>query len=289
MKCITYVVTVALFLHSSSPLNTAPISSNPISCVDGDVTANLLDCHSFLICVDGQWTGPIDCPTDLYWNEQQKSCVDLEDSDCDDAVTSTSTSTSTTTVSSTTTAPTTTTASSTTTAPTTTTASSTTTASTTTTASSTTTAPTTTTASTTTTAPTTTTASSTTTATTTTTASSTTTAPTTTTASSTTTAPTTTTASSTTTAPTTTTASTTTTVTSSTEDLNMLCDTELEYFADPADCRGFYQCVEGTKQHEYCPENLLWNVRVQACDVESDCSQVTATPGKLLAGSKEIV
>jgi len=62
-----------------------------------------------------------------------------------------------------------------------------------------------------------------------------------------------------------------------TVDPSFLCDTELEYFPDPYDCRGFYQCLHGVKEREECPEPLMWDVRITGCSISSDCSQVVST------------
>ncbi|XP_072388786.1 protein obstructor-E-like isoform X1 [Diabrotica undecimpunctata] len=60
----------------------------------------------------------------------------------------------------------------------------------------------------------------------------------------------------------------------STVDPDLYCDEDLEYFADPYNCQGYYQCLNGIKQHEFCNEGLLWNVHIPGCDEESDCSQL---------------
>ncbi|CAH1280469.1 unnamed protein product [Diabrotica balteata] len=60
----------------------------------------------------------------------------------------------------------------------------------------------------------------------------------------------------------------------STIDPDLHCDKDLEYFADPYNCQGYYQCLNGIKQHEFCNEGLLWNVHIPGCDEESDCSQL---------------
>ncbi|XP_072388770.1 uncharacterized protein [Diabrotica undecimpunctata] len=58
---------------------------------------------------------------------------------------------------------------------------------------------------------------------------------------------------------------------------DVTCDTELEYFPDPDDCRKFYQCYGGIRRHMECSFPLLWNVEEEGCKEDSDCSQIVRT------------
>ncbi|XP_056642648.1 probable chitinase 10 [Diorhabda sublineata] len=69
----------------------------------------------------------------------------------------------------------------------------------------------------------------------------------------------------------------TTTSSASTVDPQWKCDVEGEFFPDTEDCRGFYECKRGIKQHNYCTVPLLWNVNIEGCSTQSDCSQVVTT------------
>ncbi|XP_028144354.1 probable chitinase 10 isoform X2 [Diabrotica virgifera virgifera] len=66
----------------------------------------------------------------------------------------------------------------------------------------------------------------------------------------------------------------------STVNPDLHCDIDLEYFADPYNCQGYYQCLNGIKQHEFCNEGLLWNVHIPGCDENSDCSQLLVSTEK---------
>ncbi|XP_050505117.1 peritrophin-48-like isoform X3 [Diabrotica virgifera virgifera] len=54
--------------------------------------------------------------------------------------------------------------------------------------------------------------------------------------------------------------------------------TEGEYFPDTSNCQAFYECINGAKQRQLCPDPLLWNVHLPGCTTSSDCSQVVPTP-----------
>ncbi|CAH1280457.1 unnamed protein product [Diabrotica balteata] len=62
-----------------------------------------------------------------------------------------------------------------------------------------------------------------------------------------------------------------------TVDPSLRCDKDGEYFPDTTNCQAFYECIDGVKQHDICPDPLLWNVHVPGCTVDSDCSQVYGT------------
>ncbi|XP_072388772.1 peritrophin-44-like isoform X2 [Diabrotica undecimpunctata] len=62
-----------------------------------------------------------------------------------------------------------------------------------------------------------------------------------------------------------------------TVDPSLRCDKDGEYFPDTTNCQAFYECIDGVKQHDICPDPLLWNVHIPGCTVDSDCSQVYGT------------
>ena len=59
------------------------------------------------------------------------------------------------------------------------------------------------------------------------------------------------------------------------------------YYADPTDCRYFYQCSWGNAAHFKCPANLYYNPSSQVCDYPenvacgakpADSTTTTASP-----------
>uniref|UniRef100_A0A6P7G5P0 Peritrophin-48-like isoform X2 n=1 Tax=Diabrotica virgifera virgifera TaxID=50390 RepID=A0A6P7G5P0_DIAVI len=60
-------------------------------------------------------------------------------------------------------------------------------------------------------------------------------------------------------------------------DLSEQCNKEGEYFPDRTNCQAFYECINGEKKHNICPDPLLWNVHIPGCSINSDCSQVSTS------------
>lgn len=47
-------------------------------------------------------------------------------------------------------------------------------------------------------------------------------------------------------------------------------DVEDAMFPDPEDCASYYRCVYGTSYHYNCPDSLVFNPNIGACDYEKN-------------------
>ncbi|XP_050505111.1 uncharacterized protein LOC126883524 isoform X1 [Diabrotica virgifera virgifera] len=73
---------------TSEPTSTKLISTTPgettstSTCNDNDLKPDPKNCKSFYFCENNQWYGPQDCPSDLFWSDTKKGCVNYTESDC---------------------------------------------------------------------------------------------------------------------------------------------------------------------------------------------------------------
>uniref|UniRef100_A0A7E4UQ98 Chitin-binding type-2 domain-containing protein n=1 Tax=Panagrellus redivivus TaxID=6233 RepID=A0A7E4UQ98_PANRE len=48
------------------------------------------------------------------------------------------------------------------------------------------------------------------------------------------------------------------------------CPSDNGFFSDPADCKSYYECVNGTPYHFTCGDGLEWNESIKSCDWPTD-------------------
>ncbi|KAF0291691.1 hypothetical protein FJT64_010266 [Amphibalanus amphitrite] len=65
------------------------------------------------------------------------------------------------------------------------------------------------------------------------------------------------------------------------QDQGFQCPAKDGYFADPDNCRKFYQCVDEYPYDQLCPSGLHWDDRRKQCDFKdvAECGPITTTPG----------